>query len=102
MVGMRDDFLSSLNKDEFAEPAQADSGWWANAPVSSILNLCGGHELFLDYIKDLGAKMKEANLNVQTVECPEQVHIDCILDAQTGFGPGPMTVAVWDWLAKVL
>ena len=102
MVGLRDDFFSSQGKDEFAEPAQADSEWWANAPVDSILNLGGAYEIFWDYIEDLGAKMKEAKLNVETVECPKQVHIDCILDAQAEFEPGPMSLAIWEWLRKIL
>lgn len=102
MVGLRDDFVSSMDKDEFAEPAQADSAWWANAPVDSILNLGGAYEIFWDYIRDLGVKMKEAKLNVETVECEKQVHIDCVLDAQAGFEPGPMSLAIWEWLRKIL
>ena len=102
MTGLRDDFVNSLDKDEFAEPAQADAAWWKDAPVKSILNLAGAHELFLDYIKDLGGKMKEAGLNVKTVECEKQVHIDCVLDAQAGFEPGPMTRAIRGWLGSVL
>ena len=102
MVGLRDDFISPGTKDEFAEPDLANSKWWANAPVSSILNLAGGYEIFLDYINDLGVKMKEAGLNVQTVECPQQVHIDCVLDAQSELSPGPMSLAIWDWFAKLL
>ena len=98
----RDDLISAGTKDEFAEPDLASSKWWADAPVSSILNLSGGYEIFRDYINDLGAKMKEAGLNIQTVECPQQVHIDCVLDSQSGLEPGPMTYAIWDWLAKIL
>ena len=102
MVSLRDDFLTSLGKDEFAEPSQADAAWWANAPVDSILNLGGAYEIFWDYIEDLGVKMKEAKLNVQTVECEKQVHIDCILDAQAELETGPMSLAIWDWLRKIL
>jgi acetyl esterase/lipase len=102
MVIMRDEFVSSLSKDDFAEPAQTDAKWWANAPVNSVINLAGTHELFFDHIMDLGVKLKEAGLNVQTVECAQQVHVDCILDAQTGFEPGPMSLALWDWLEEAL
>ncbi|KIY02107.1 uncharacterized protein Z520_02245 [Fonsecaea multimorphosa CBS 102226] len=93
---------SDDERNEFSDPARADSKWWAGAPVSSILALAGMHELFYDDIRAFCQKLKEAGLNVETVECPQQVHIDCILDAQSGLEHATMSHAIWDWLKKVL
>ncbi|EXJ65787.1 uncharacterized protein A1O5_11028 [Cladophialophora psammophila CBS 110553] len=94
--------VSDDERGEFSDPARADSKWWADTPVSSILALAGTHELFCDDIREVCHKLKEAGLNVEAVECPKQVHIDCMLDAQSGLEHGAMSHAIWDWLKKVL
>lgn len=90
------------NRDPFFEPALGDCKWWVGAPVDSILNLVGSHELLYDDLKTFGRVLEQAGLNSQTVRCEQQVHIDAILDTMSGLEPGPMSFAIWDWLNTLL
>jgi len=95
-------FVAGQDKnDAFAEPALGDHTWRKHAPVSSILALAGAHELFQDDILAFGKTLKEAGINAETVECPQQVHVECVLDAQSGLEHGPMSTATWEWLSKI-
>ncbi|KAH0828234.1 putative 6-hexanolactone hydrolase [Fonsecaea pedrosoi] len=94
--------VSKDERNEFTDPARADSKWWSGAQVSSILTLAGTHELFFDDIVKFSQKLKAGGLNEELVECPQQVHIDCFLDAQSGLEHGTMSHAIWDWLKKLL
>lgn len=71
-------------------------------PVRKILNVWGALEMFRDHIATFGQRLQMAGNSINNVECPMQVHIDCILDAQTGLEPGPMSVKIWEWLLEVL
>jgi len=66
------------------------------------LNVYGGYECFRDDIREVGKLLEEAGNNVKNVECPKEVHIDCVLDAQAEFEPGEMSKAIWEWLASVV
>jgi hypothetical protein len=70
--------------------------------VESVLNLAGTHEVFHDDIVELGEKMAGGGVQVRTLECERQVHVDCILDAQMGMEVGRMSMGVWEWLGDVL
>ncbi|KIV91824.1 hypothetical protein PV10_06321 [Exophiala mesophila] len=85
-----------------SEPLRGAAKDWAGAPVKSILSLAGGYECFLDDIEAFVKVLEEAGLNVKKVVCPEQGHIECILDAQTKLEPRSMTTAIWDWLRETL
>ncbi|OAP56083.1 hypothetical protein AYL99_09262 [Fonsecaea erecta] len=94
--------ISDDDRNEYTDPIRADSKWWAGVPVSSILALAGTHEMFYDDITKFSQKLKDGGLNVEVVDCPQQVHIDCILDTQSGLEHGTMSHAIWDWLKRVL
>lgn len=99
------DFLSvdhARKTDPFGQPFEAEPGWWKDAEVGSILNLAGTNEVFRDHICQLGQTMAQAGLNIETIQCPEQIHIECILDSLSQLEPGPMSEAVWQWLEDVL
>ena len=102
MITFRDDFIPKDFKDEFAEPAIANTDWWRGVKVDKVLVLGGQYEIFWGYIDDLGKKMKQAGVDVETVKCELQVHIDCILDAQSGLEVGRMSREGWGWLGSVL
>lgn len=102
--GLVDDYRAHAenDKDPFFEPGIADSKWWTGAPVSSILNLAGTHELLFDDLVSFGEILAHAELNVRTVTCERQVHVDAILDAGSGLEPGQMSWAIWKWLERML
>ena len=102
MITFRDDFIPKDFKNEYAEPALADPDWWRGVMVDKVLVLGGEYEIFWDYIDDLGKKMKEVGVDVESVKCELQVHIDCILDAQSGLEVGRMSREGWGWLGSVL
>ena len=89
-------------QDAFSQPLEAESEWWKDAQVGSILNLAGTNEVFRDHICQLGKTIAQAGLNIETIECLEQIHIDCILDSLSQLEPGPMSESVWHWLEDVL
>lgn len=99
--GLGADFVVG-ETDEFVEPLKSNSEWWKNTPVNSILCLVGTEEIFQDNVKSMAEILLGGGLKIELVECLEQVHIDCILDAQSEMEPGPMSLAIWDWLSKVL
>jgi acetyl esterase/lipase len=94
-------YIDPNDHNNYSEPHQADVSWWRNAPAKSILNVYGGYECFRDDIADVGKLLKEAGNDVKNVECPKEVHIDCVLDAQAEFEPGEMSKEIWQWLASV-
>jgi acetyl esterase/lipase len=101
-VQLIDAIGAPLGGNLLTEPLQATVKDWDGAPVKSILSLSGGYEVFLDDIRAFGKVLERAGLNVQNIECPEQGHIECILDAQTRLPPRSMTRAIWDWLGVTL
>lgn len=88
-------------RNNWSEPSLADASWWIGMPVRKILNVYGSYEMFKDDIAVFGRTLERAGCPVETVECPLQVHIDCILDAQTGSEVGLMSLKIWEWLSKV-
>jgi len=88
--------------NNFSEPIRADVSWWRNLPTKAILNVFGGYECFRDELVDFGARLVKAGNEVKNVECPLQVHIDCILDAQGGTDVDTMSTEVWKWLSSVM
>jgi len=96
------DFLSSPeDKNKYSEPIQTDATWWKGAPVKKFLINWGEYELFRDDDKAFSIKLEEAGLDVTAVECPKEVHVDCILDAMVGTTPGVMTTSIQKWLDTV-
>ena len=95
-------YIDSADYNNYSEPQRADVEWWRNAPVQSILNVYGGYECFRDDIAALGSVLSKAGNTVKNVECPKEVHIDCVLDAQAGFEPGEMSKEIWQWLDSVV
>lgn len=100
--GLRDELIKPDEMDEFAEAIRAAPEWWTDTPVDSILCLAGSDEIFRDDIITTANVLRKAGLKVESVVCRDQIHIDCILDAQTGLETGDMSHAFWDWLRAVL
>lgn len=95
------DFVDSKDQNNYSEPSRADVNWWKGLPVDDIIVLWGSAELFKDSDAKLAATLAEAKLNVTPRECADEVHIDCVLDAQSGLAHGEMTESTWAWLKKV-
>lgn len=89
------------DRNNYTEPLRADVSWWSGKPARSILNLAGEYEMFRDDIQAFGRNLEKAKLNVKTVTCSMQVHVDCILDAQSGLEHGQMSAEIWGWLDTV-
>jgi acetyl esterase/lipase len=97
-------YVDPEHHNNYSEPALADSKWWSGMPAQKILNVYGGYEVFRDHIIQLGRKLQESGNPVHNVECAEQVHIDCVLDAQTGLeagAAGQMSHVIWQWLGAM-
>lgn len=101
-IALADAYVDPGNRNNYSEPVQADASWWIGIPAKSILNVYGGYECFRDDITELGNKLQEAGNQIQNVECPFQVHIDCILDLHCGMETGLMSTKVLEWLSSVL
>ncbi|EXJ70146.1 uncharacterized protein A1O5_06214 [Cladophialophora psammophila CBS 110553] len=84
------------------EPVSAETAWWKGFPAQQVLMVGGDKEVFRDDIKELGKKLAGASVTTSTVICENQIHIECILDAQYGDTPGKMSVTIWDWLARLV
>ena len=95
-------YVGKDERDEYSEPIRADTDWWRGIPAKSILNIWGGAECFRDDIREVDKKLKDAGNPIQSVECAKQVHIDCVLDAQTEMEPGEMSHEIWKWLASLV
>lgn len=104
MLELASDFVDESERNEWTEPIRADASWWKSSsfPARKTLNVWGDYELFHDDISKFGKTLVEAGVDVKNVECPMQVHIDCILDAQSGLEVGPMSTETWKWLETVL
>jgi acetyl esterase/lipase len=96
-----DDFALESERNKWSEPIQADALWWKAFPVNKTMNIWGDYELFQDDIAKFGQVLEAAGAGIRNVECPLQVHIDCILDAQTGLEVGPMSTETWKWLETI-
>ncbi|KAF2498909.1 alpha/beta-hydrolase [Lophium mytilinum] len=94
-------FVNDDEKNNYTEPLGADISWWKDLPAKETIVLAGGHELFLTDDTEFASKLKDAGVSVRFVECENEVHIDCFLDAQFGTDPGIMTFATWEWLGDV-
>ncbi|GAD94998.1 hypothetical protein MYCGRDRAFT_51536 [Paecilomyces variotii No. 5] len=89
-------------RNPYSEPSIADATWWRGIPANKILNIYGGYEGLKDDTTELGRKLLVAGNPVENVECPMQVHIDFVLDAESGLEPGLMTSRILDWLSITL
>jgi acetyl esterase/lipase len=94
-------YVDPKDQNNYSEPALADAKWWSGIPAQKILNVYGGYELFRDHIVQFGQKLHESGNPVDNVGCAKQVHIDCVLDAQTGMEAGEMSQVIWKWLGAV-
>jgi hypothetical protein len=96
-----DAFCDRKDYNLFNEPVEADATWFQNFPAEKTLNIYGSYEIFRDDCVKLGQILRKAGADVVDMECPMQVHIDCILDAQTGLEVGPMSTKTWQWLEEL-
>ncbi|EXJ82596.1 hypothetical protein A1O3_06409 [Capronia epimyces CBS 606.96] len=101
-IQLTDAYADPADRNNYSEPGQADVSWWKGLPADRILNVYGGAEVLRDHIAELGDKLEKAGNRVENVECPLEVHIDCILDAMSGLDAGLMSTKVWEWLSSVL
>ena len=86
----------------FLDPCQTDPQWWSDVRVGPILILTGSDVVFREHIRQLGEVLAKGGLVVQTLQCADQIHIECIIDSFTGLEHGRMSAAIWQWLKKVL
>lgn len=95
-------FLLPKDRNAWSEAYRADASWWENAPVSNVLVTAGETEVFKDHILEVGKKLKLAGVNSRAVVCEGQIHVECILDAQTGLPPRSMSEKIWRWFGEVV
>ena len=96
-----DDFCNADERNNYSEPIKGDITWFKDMPVKKILNIFGSYEIFRDDIVAFGKLLEKAGFDVENVECPMQVHIDCVLDAGLGMEVGPMSTETWRWIETV-
>ncbi|KAK5044475.1 hypothetical protein LTR84_010756 [Exophiala bonariae] len=101
MQGWATDFVLDQERNNWNEPIKADVAWWQGLQAEKVLNVYGSLEVLQEDDKILGDTLHKAGVAVKNVECKNQVHIDCILDAQFGLEVGPMSTEIWQWLATV-
>jgi len=94
-------FIRPEQHDAYSQPVSAGTDWWKGAPVKRVLITSGNDEVFRDDIAVVERQMKEAGVGVVCVNCAREIHVECILDAQTGLQAGEMAHAVWEWLQGV-
>ncbi|CAK1360897.1 unnamed protein product [Cercospora beticola] len=94
------EYISSDDHNNYSEPVRAEVSWWKGLAVDDILVLWGENELSRNPVQKLSTALSDAGLNVTARECAKQVHIDCVLDAQTGMSHGEMTEHSWEWLKQ--
>jgi len=94
-------FVGPDEHNNYSEPGNAKSSWWENLAARRILNVYGGCECLRDSQVELGRSLKKSGNEVEDVECEGHIHIDCILDAQTGMQPGKMAHTIQGWLLRV-
>lgn len=96
------DYVLKSERNNWSEPIRANSLWWRSLPAKKTLNIWGEYELFQDDIAKFGETLVKAGVEVTNLECPKQVHVDCMLDAQTDLEIGPMSTEIWKWLEMVI
>lgn len=100
-TALANQFVTPAERDNYSEPILAETDWWKDAPVDNVLLVCGDLEMFRDDNRVFANTLEKAGLNVEFVNCPLQVHVDCILDAGSGMEPGLMSTTIWDWFNKI-
>jgi len=98
---MVETYVADSDRNNYSEPYLAESSWWQSFPAKSVLHLWGEIELLRDSCAEFGGKLSKAGVNVENIECPLHVHVDCILDAQAGLEYGEMATNTWGWLVRV-
>jgi len=96
-TALANQFVTPAERDNYSEPILAETDWWKDAPVHNVLVVWGDCEMFRDDNTVFANTLKKAGLNVEFVNCPLQVHVDCTLDAASGMEPGLMSTTIWDW-----
>lgn len=98
---MSDSYIGSKESDPYLEPLKAPAGWWQSLPVSKILHMGGGDELFLDDIKKIGTILtKELPRKVTTIISPNTAHDQPLLDYIVDLGkPGEQAEAFANFVA---
>lgn len=96
------DYVFDNERNNWSEPIRAEVSWWKGLPTRKVLNVFGESEVFRDDINEFGQTLKQAGLDVKSVECPKQIHVECVADAHFGTEIGSMSHDVWDWLCEVL
>lgn len=100
-VILADAYVDAKDRNNYSEAGRADVSWWKDIPARKILNIFGGYECFRDHVTELGRTIQQAGNNIENVECPSQVHIDCVLDLHCNMETGVMTTRILDWLAEI-
>jgi acetyl esterase/lipase len=96
-VKFANQFASPEERNNYSEPIRASPEWWKDAPVESVLMVSGDFEMFRDDIIVFAETLEKAKVNLEYVNCPLEVHVECTLDAGSGLEPGLMSNSVWSW-----
>ncbi|KAH7080777.1 Alpha/Beta hydrolase protein [Paraphoma chrysanthemicola] len=101
MLEWADAFAGPEERNNFSEPIKANADWWKTVPVENTLLVWGEYEVFRDSIAEVAETLVKAGISIKTVECSQQVHVESVLDSQSGMEHGPMSKEIWDWLTSV-
>lgn len=91
-------------EDVWATPVKGDKAFWSDTRAERILLVVGGHEVYLDDIKQLASLMgaeEKLGSKVELAICAGEIHVQCVLDTAMRITNGLMTNAVIDWLRTV-
>jgi acetyl esterase/lipase len=97
MVDWAGKYVTPEERNNYSEPVRAKAEWWKDAPVDSILMVCGDSEMFRDDTMVFAETLTEAGLNLEFVNCPLETHVECTLELGPGMEPSFMSKSVRGW-----
>lgn len=90
--------------DVWATPVKGDKAFWSDTRAERVLLVVGGHEVYLDDIKQLASLMgaeQKLGSKVELAICAGEIHVQCVLDTAMKITNGLMNSAVNDWLLTI-
>jgi acetyl esterase/lipase len=97
---MSNAYLASSPRDHYLEPLYAPQQWWLGLPVSKVLNLGGGDEIFVDDIIQFGKDLMGSHPKVTTIISPQSGHVQPAIDYLIYSGvPGEQALEISRWIA---
>ena len=98
-------FVDEDKLDNYAQPLEAPANWWTDIPVSKVMVIGGGDELFIDDIVEIGKKIRDGSeksgVETEIVVAEKEVHVECMFDAGSMLPIGKIGTTSWEWMANV-